>query len=211
MIGLLGGTFDPVHIAHLELAKNILNDFSLNELRLIPSFIPPHKQQPIASAEHRYQMLKLAAQGLNKIKVDNREILRKGTSYSIDTVTAIRNEISNTEPLAFIMGCDAFNQLNTWKNWQDLLGISHLIIVNRPDYPLSKEDWMSELLAKHLIYSSKELHSKPAGCIFFHQLEPVKVSATEIREQLAKNPATLSELNPAVLAYIKFNQLYGTS
>ncbi|MGH8120697.1 MAG: nicotinate (nicotinamide) nucleotide adenylyltransferase, partial [Gammaproteobacteria bacterium] len=130
-IGILGGTFDPVHHGHLRLAIECCERLALAEVRLVPLRVPPHRKPPRASPEHRLAMLKLAAENKNNLIVDDSELRRKTISYTIDTVSTLRKSSGRT-PLCLLLGTDAFNMLHTWHRWQALLDYVHVVIAERP-------------------------------------------------------------------------------
>lgn len=131
-IALLGGTFDPIHHGHIALAKAMLQEFACEEVRLIPSFIPPHRNLPIASAQDRLQMLKLAVRDNPKLIPDDREIHRKNISYMIDTLISLRQEFPD-QVFILGMGIDAFAKFDHWHRWQELINYAHIAIVNREE------------------------------------------------------------------------------
>jgi nicotinate-nucleotide adenylyltransferase len=139
MIGILGGTFDPPHNAHLKIAEYCLNTFPLENLVFMPCYLPVLKQEPRVSAAHRLAMITAAIGTDKKLTIDDREIKRAELSYTIDTLHSIREEIGKNTALCFIMGRDAFNQLLQWKDWQGILRLCHLIIVNRPGYVFNQD------------------------------------------------------------------------
>ena len=206
MIGILGGTFDPVHFGHLRPALEITEQLSLEELRFIPSAKPPHRWQPVASAEDRLAMVKMAIKETGKFILDDREYHRDGASYTIDTLKSIRAEIGKDKTLCMIVGLDAFQSFTSWKDWQQILDLTHLVVSARPGYQLEKQeaDWVESRLTSNV----KELHKKPAGMIFFSEVTQLDISATNIRNQIAKGNSC-SYLSPEkVCNYIRKHKLY---
>jgi nicotinate-nucleotide adenylyltransferase len=207
-IGILGGTFDPIHLGHVHLAKEIYQVLNLQEIRIIPNNQPPHRQLPIASAADRLAMVKLAIADEAGLIADDCEIRRGGKSYMFDTLTSIRNEIGNT-PLYLIMATDAFAGFADWHRWQEIPGLTHLIIVNRPDQPvLTVNPQLMALLQQRQITDENLLHAKPSGYILFLDIEELPISATEIREQLFTGKQTKQLLPNAVWNYIQQHHLY---
>ena len=131
MIGILGGTFDPIHHGHLRLAVEMREGLGLEELRLIPALQPPHREAPIAGAEDRLAMLEAAVARANALHIDTRELVREGPSYTVDTLLSLRAELP-AQPLCLIIGMDAFCYLDTWHRWQDVLELAHIGIARRP-------------------------------------------------------------------------------
>ena len=206
MIGILGGTFDPVHFGHLRSALEITEQLSLEEMRFIPSAKPPHRWQPLASAEDRLAMVKMAIKENGKFTLDDREYHRDGASYTIDTLKSIRTEIGTDKALCMIVGLDAFQSFASWKDWQQILDLTHLIVSTRPGYQFEKQeaDWVE----RRLTSNTKELHKKAAGMIFFCEVTQLDISATNIRKQIT-NGNSCSYLSPEkVCNYIRKHKLY---
>ncbi len=162
MIGILGGTFDPIHHGHLRCAQELLQDLPLDEVRLVPCRIPPHRDTPQASAEQRLRMLKAALDGAPGLTVDDRELSREGPSYTVDTLHSLRAEFGAT-PLCLIVGMDAFNGLDRWHRWQELIGLAHIVVAHRPGWLPPQAGAVAELLSSHAIQSATELRARPAG------------------------------------------------
>ncbi|NIO40741.1 MAG: nicotinate-nucleotide adenylyltransferase, partial [Burkholderiales bacterium] len=198
-IGLFGGTFDPIHFAHLRLAEEIADAFHLQQVRLIPASVPPHRNQPRASAEHRLAMTRLAAAGNARLCVDARELARPGISYTVDTLSEVRSETGNT-PLCLLMGTDAFVALTTWHSWQELFDLAHIIVARRPGFPLEKlasalPEALRDEYTERLETQADVLRKTPAGRVFTHELTALDVSATALRDLISRN-ASLRYLLP---------------
>jgi nicotinate-nucleotide adenylyltransferase len=210
-LGILGGTFDPIHYGHLELAREVLAAAALAEVRLIPAGDPPHRGAPAASAVQRLAMVELGVEGYRGIRVDAREIRRPGRSYTVLTLEELRAEHGDA-PLALILGADAFVDLPTWHRWQALFALAHLVVVARPGAAL--EGRLPAALApeweRRYRTSPEALHAAPAGSIVRIAITPRPISASAIRAALAEGDpdAVRGLLPPAVLAYIERNRLY---
>jgi nicotinate-nucleotide adenylyltransferase len=212
MIGIFGGTFDPVHYGHLRSALEVKDNFGLNEVRLLPCANPPHRQQPAVTAKMRLQMLELAIQNQPGLKIDTRELDRHQLSsvvpsYMVDTLKSLRQDYNN-EPLLLFIGSDAFKHLTSWHQWQQLFDYAHIVVLTRPGCAIQQLD---EFFKTRLAKDSKELAQANAGKLFFSQVTPLDISATAIRNMIAKkqNPGFL--LPDAVIEYIKKNKLYETN
>lgn len=206
-IGILGGTFDPIHLGHIHIARELLQRLSLNQVRFIPCYLPPHRDMPEANAEQRMQMVKLALENLPNFVADNREIQRNNTSYMIDTITSLRNEFSNT-PLVLIMGVDQFDTFDTWHHWQEILQYTHLAIVNRPGYQLITNQNLDELLKNHQTEDKLTIQNNLYGQIIFQDIAPSPISATDTRSQLHLGKNAEPFVPAAVWQYIQTNNLY---
>ena len=209
-IGLLGGTFDPIHFGHLRTALELYQAHELTEVRLIPCYQPVHRKLPAASPEHRLAMVRAAIVDEPALKVDDCEILRKSPSYTIDTLEALHQQMPQT-PLCLIMGIDALLGFPSWHRWEDILKLSHLIIAHRPQYQLPQTGIVADLLKQRLKPHSSALHECMAGNIVLHPVTSLEISATDIRKQIAsgRNPRYL--LPEAVYHYIKQHGVYSLS
>lgn len=207
-IGLLGGTFNPVHIGHLRAALEVAEFMLLDELRLVPSARPPHRETPQASAEQRLAMVELAVAGEPRLSVDDRELRRDCPSYTVDTLESIRRELAAADQLFLLIGWDAFCGLPGWHRWQELLEHCHLLVLQRPDADSEAPEALRDLLAARSVSDPLSL-TGAGGQISFIWQTPLAVSATQIRQLLASGKSARYLLPDAVLAYIQAHQLYG--
>lgn len=208
VIGLLGGTFDPIHYGHLRPALDLLETLPLSELRLIPSAQPPHRDEPGASAEQRLEMVRLAVADQSGFVVDDRELRREGPSYMVDTLTEFRQEYGLDKPLALIMGIDAFLGLPKWHRWQELVDLAHLIVTRRPGWTAPSEGELADLLSHHACVSNDDLNSSASGKICFVEVTQLDISATDIREHLQVGRSPRYLISEAVITYIREQELY---
>ncbi|MGR8981483.1 MAG: nicotinate-nucleotide adenylyltransferase [Gammaproteobacteria bacterium] len=204
MIGLFGGTFDPVHYGHLRSALEVKDLFNLDEVRLIPSSVPPHRAQPAASANQRLEMLELAVRNQPGLTIDTREVEREGNSYMADTLRSLRNDFPDQSLILFI-GCDAFNGLTTWHHWRRLFDYAHIVCMTRPGFTI---DALTGFLKARSTHEIEQLEQSPAGKLFFQKVTQLDISSTAIRKMIAekRNPGYL--LPEAVIAYIYDHKLY---
>lgn len=203
MIGIFGGTFDPIHYGHLRSALELKELFELDHVRLIPCAQPVHRNQPMATAEQRLAMLQLATQNQTDFVVDAQELQREGGSYTFHTLTALRTIYSNV-PLLLFVGSDAFNEFTTWFRWQELFELAHIVVITRPNTALNPlHDFF-----KNRLTTDKQQLKQLAGCLFFQEITQLSISATAIRGMIAarRNPRFL--LPDAVIDYIIQHQLY---
>jgi len=206
-IGILGGTFDPIHFGHLRTALELYQAHELAEVRLVPCYQPVHRKFPVASPEHRLAMVATAIADEPALHVEDCEIKRQGPSYTIDTLEFLRLKFPHT-PLCLIMGIDALLGFPSWHRWEDILKLAHLIIAHRPQYHLPLTGVIADLLKQRLKQQSAALHESMAGNIVLHPVTPLEISATDIRKQIAagRNPRYL--LPDAVYQYIKQHGVY---
>lgn len=207
-IGILGGTFDPVHFGHLRAALELQESLGLAEVRLLPCGQPPHRDPPRAAAADRLAMLELAVAGQPGLRVDRRELERSGPSYMVDTLASLRAELGATS-LCLLLGSDAFLGLPQWHRWRELLQLAHLVVLHRPGWALqSVAAPLAEVLAAHRITSSADLMRQPAGGLLLQPVTPLDISATAIRAQIAAGRSPRYLLPDAVWDYIRRRDLY---
>lgn len=206
-IALLGGTFDPVHHGHVQSALELKQRLSFSQFYLLPCHIPPHRQLPGVSSQHRLAMVKLAIAG-TELAVDDRELLRQQPSYTVDTLQQLRQEQGSAVSIVWVMGTDAFASLDSWHRWQDLLGLAHIVVIARPGESLPEQGPVAQLLASHRAASAEQLRGQPAGLIWLESLTPYPVSATLIRQALLHNAPVSHYLPASVLNYIQQHRLY---
>ncbi|MCX7074116.1 MAG: nicotinate-nucleotide adenylyltransferase [Methylococcales bacterium] len=204
MIGILGGTFDPIHYGHLRSALELKELFELDHVRLIPCAQPVHRDSPTATATQRLEMLQLAVKNQTDFIVDTQELQRAGGSYTFDTLTALRSNYPKV-PLLLFIGSDAFNDFTTWFRWKELFNLAHVVVITRPNATLNP---LNEFFKTHLTNDKKILKQEVAGLLFFQQITQLEISATAIRGMITtrKNPCFL--LPDAVIDYIYQHQLY---
>lgn len=185
-VGILGGTFDPVHFGHLRPALEVLQGLGLAELRLVPGRIPPHRASPKVDPARRLRMLHLAGESVPGLSVDDRELRRAGPSYTVDTLHSLRRELGD-RPLCFLMGSDAFLGLPTWRSWRELTDFAHLVIMRRPGYRVA--DLPGELahwIGNRILRDATALRRSAAGGVLFHTVSPLDISATAVRRWIAR-------------------------
>ncbi len=205
MIGIFGGTFDPVHYGHLRSALELKELFELDHVRLIPCARPAHREQPAGTATQRLEMLQLATQNQTDFIVDAQELQRAGKSYTFDTLTALRHDYPNT-PLLLFIGSDAFNELTTWFRWQELFNLAHVVVITRPNAELNNP--LNRFFAAKLTDEKALLKEHCSGHLFFQEITQLAISATAIRGMITaqQNPRFL--LPDAVIHYIIQHRLY---
>lgn len=206
-IGLLGGTFDPIHIGHLRSAIEVLETCALDEVRLIPGSVPPHRATPMVSAQQRLDMVRLAVSGVPGLSVDDRELRREGPSWTIETLLSLRSELPAETQLYFILGQDSFAGLPSWHRWQELLDHCHLLVLRRPDMPVEAPAELQQVLNQRLVPEAAALQG-PSGQIAHLQQTPLPVSATAIRRAQASGNSIRYLVADAVYNYIQQHGLY---
>jgi nicotinate-nucleotide adenylyltransferase len=212
-LGVIGGTFDPVHFGHLRLAEELGEALKLDEVRWIPAGTPPHRGAPRVEAAHRLEMVRLAAAGNPRFSVDDREVRRAGPGYTYDTLAAIRAEEGGSRPIVLLRGADAFLEFGTWHRWHEVFGLAHIAVAHRPGFP--PESWgdrMPQPLAREygarLVRQPLATHLRAAGGIAVVPFTALDISATAIRAMIADGASPRYLLPSSVLDYIRTNRLY---
>jgi len=206
VIGIFGGTFDPVHFGHLRPLRELHEALGFERLHLVPAAVPPHRPAPLASAAQRLAMLQLACSGSPGWVVDDRELKRAGPSYTVDTLLELRAAYAGT-PLCLVLGQDAALGLTTWHRWSELFELAGIAVMARPGSSTVLPEW-----ARQRELSDKvEFCRDPLGHCYRHPVTPVDISATGVRE-LAAVGGDISDLVPTVVAdYIRHHGLYRQS
>ncbi len=179
-IGIFGGTFDPVHFGHLRTAFELLQLLDLDELRFLPAGSPPHRDQPLAAADLRLAMVRAAIDGQPGFAVDEREVHRAGPSYTVLTLSELRDEVPG-RPLCLTVGMDAFLGLPTWHRWREILQLAHVAVAHRPGWRAPTDGLLGELLRERGTTRIADLHGEHAGHIFVHPVTQLEISSTDLR------------------------------
>lgn len=205
---ILGGTFDPVHHAHLRTALELRDRLAIDAVTLVPCHLPPHRDEPGATSEQRLAMLHQAVTGEPGLVVDARELNRQTPSYTVDTLLELRGELGEQIPLAMVVGTDSFASIDRWHQWERLLELAHIIVVQRPGYAVPEGSVASGLLANNAHTDAGTLHGCPAGRIWSVALPLLEISATAVRQhiRLGRSPRFL--VPDGVLELIRKNGLY---
>jgi nicotinate-nucleotide adenylyltransferase len=212
-IALLGGTFDPIHFGHLRLAEELAEMLGIAQVRFIPAGQPPHRGRPRAEAGHRLEMTQRAIAGNPRFVLDEREVRCAAPSYSVDTLSALRAEVSPATPLVLFMGADAFLGLTTWREWRRLFELAHVAVAHRPGFSAAAwedalPDPLRRILSTHRCDNAEELLDQPAGRVFLHGITQLDISASQIRDRALRGKSLRYLLPDAVIDYLNENRLY---
>ena len=210
-IGVLGGTFDPIHYAHLRLAEELVERLALAEVRFVPARVPPHRDAPNVTPAHRLEMVRLALAGNARFRLDDRECRREGPSYTVDTLRALRDELGLNQPVCLIMGVDAYLGLSTWSRWLQLYDLAHLVVAQRPGFVLdtcAMPDELARQTTARLCRDASALQGQASGRVLAVDVPPLAISATAIRAAIAAGRNARYLLPDAVLDYIDRHRLY---
>ena len=198
MIGIFGGSFDPVHLGHLKTAKSIKKELNFERLFLLPCHDPVHKNSLHYSPKQRLEMLNLAIKDYPSLEIDTREIDREGSSYMIDTLADLTEEFKG-KTICLIIGMDSFLSFKTWKKWDEFARLVHLIILPRNTDGLVEKN----LETFDLALDKSDLNISSSGLLYFSNSELIDISSTDIRGKIASNQ-NLDGLMPS--SVIKFLQ-----
>ena len=198
MIGIFGGSFDPVHLGHLQTATSIKNELDIDRLFMLPCFEPVHKNSLNYTPNQRLQMLNLAIKEFTSLEIDTREILRGGSSFMIDTLLDLKKSFIN-ESICLIIGMDSFINFKTWKNWNEFSKLIHLIVLPRNgDQPISKT-----LETFDTAEDTHQLKAKPNGHLYFSNSQMIDISSSDIRGKIAANQNLDNLLPIPIISFIK--------
>jgi nicotinate-nucleotide adenylyltransferase len=209
-LGVLGGTFDPIHNAHLRLAETARARFALNQVIFVPAGLPWHRQAPAAAASDRLAMVRIAVADHEGFAVDDSEARSGAPGYTIDTLERLRQRYGTQRPLVLLLGADAFLGLARWHRWRELFTLAHVAVASRPGHDLVGDAMEPQLATefRHRRMAGETLPAAPAGTIAPFVLSAGTVSATEVRQRLAAG-LVVGDLLPAkVVDYIGRRNLY---
>ena len=205
LIGVFGGTFDPVHNGHTKIIQNLLELIPFDEIKVIPNGQPPHRTS-VCSNNDRLEMVNLAFKGINQISVDEREIHREGPSYAIHTAMEILEEY-HQDNIIWIMGSDAFSEIDTWFEWEDFLNIINILVMARPGSEIDSTSMAGTLILERQI-SNIDDFSHGAGKILIVDIDPINISSTQVRSNLSAGEKVNELILEDVSDYIDSGKLY---
>ena len=211
-IGIFGGTFNPIHLGHLRAVEEVRDAQALDEVRLVPAALPPHKDPAgLVGAAHRLRMVELAIAGVPAFRVSTLELDRSGPSYSVDTLRAVRAEVGAAARLVFILGFDAFRDFHTWKEHAAIFGLCDVVVVTRPPAPAVLTSEEIPLAARESFWydsSSGIFHHQSGHVLTLQRITALDISAASIRATLAAGRSIRFLVPSSVEAYIAEHRLY---
>ncbi|MFD2112183.1 nicotinate-nucleotide adenylyltransferase [Thiorhodococcus fuscus] len=208
MIGILGGTFDPVHYGHLRPALDCLQGLGLERVSFVPLKVAVHREQPRADAQARLAMLEAAIQGEPGFAVDPRELLRETPSYTYETLMSLRDELGPRRSLCLLIGADAFAGFLSWYRPMEILEMAHLVVMRRPGHDPAEEPALRDLYRARGCEDAAALAALPSGRIQFQDVTQLRISSTRIRQLIAQGKRPRYLLPDPVLDYIERTGLY---
>lgn len=204
-IGILGGTFDPLHFGHIRPAQTVLKALALDEIWLMPNHIPPHKDKTIVTTQDRLNMVRQTCHTLNQFTLCDLEAKRESPSYTVTSLRQLINEYPE-HTFYFLMGMDSFLSLPQWHQWKHLFTLCHLVVCQRPDSSLTETDPIFSEYKKRLSTSIKP--QQKSGLIYHVDVEAQPYSSSTIRQQIKQNNIDSSAMPTPVYHYIKAHHLY---
>ena len=201
MIGIYGGSFDPIHLGHLKTATSLKTELQLDHLFLLPCCEPVHKVGLKYSSNDRLKMLNLAVDNFSTLEIDSREINRGGGSYMIDTLCELK-QIYKDEPICLIIGMDSYLKIKTWKDWQEFSKLVHLVILLRQGFKLIDS-------ALDSFHTTKEVHQlklESNGLLYFSNSPKINISSSDIRSRIAANQNLDDLLPKPVINYLRLHE-----
>ena len=201
MIGIYGGSFDPIHLGHLKTATTLKTELQLDHLFLLPCCEPVHKDGLKYPSNDRLKMLNLALEKFSTLEIDSREILRGGGSYMIDTLHELK-QIYRDEPICLIIGMDSFLKIKTWKDWQEFSKLVHLVILQRQGFNIID----SSLDSFHSTKEVNELRLESNGLLYFSNCPKINISSSDIRGRIATNQNLDDLLPKSVINYLRLHE-----
>jgi nicotinate-nucleotide adenylyltransferase len=213
-VAIYGGTFDPVHLGHVEVARRVLKLFELDEVIFVPACVPPHKRNAhISSAFHRFAMIALATEQDQNLRVSTVELDAPQFPYAVETIERMKN---GSERLFFLIGADSWAEISTWHEWRKLLKMCDVIVVTRPGHEIGENAAspfadLVDLRDADQATVMKLIQPERKPRVFITNVAMVDVSATEIRAAVQSNDLDKLKMMvpPAVASYIKKYNLYG--
>ena len=213
-IGILGGTFDPIHYGHLRLAEEMLELAGLQQIRFIPTGTPPHRDVPQVTAVQRSEMVRLAIADQAAFVLDEREVRRATKCYTVDTLRELRAELGEQQPLCLLMGGDAFLQLHTWHEWEALFDLAHIVVGYRPGYTIEERIESAPVALREQyqqrLCAATTLRDEAYGGIAVLGIPKLEISATVIRSRVAEQRSIRYLLPSTVANYIHQHHLYAS-
>jgi len=209
MIGIFGGTFDPIHYGHLRVALDVMEQLQMEQMRFIPLNQAVHRQQPGTTGSQRLEMLQAAIADQPGFIADDREIRRDSPSYSVETLQSLRRELGSQVPLFLVLGADAYAAFLQWHKPLEIMQLAHLVVMQRPGHLLPEDPELQAFTDKHLATQAQQLAESAAGRILLLPVTQLEISASDIRQRIKWGTSARYLLPEAVGEIIARENLYG--
>lgn len=208
MIGVLGGSFDPVHFGHINPLIELSKLFKFDEIRLVPTYQSPINKSFYASADHRFNMVSIiASSGANNFVADDTEILKEGKSYMHETIKIIKKQ-KKTDDICLIMGLDVFLNIETWYNYLEIIQEVNIIVINRPNFNIKKIKNMNSEILNKIVNDKIDFLKNNKKQIFFYDMPYIDISSTKIRDIIKRGDSLIGLVPGTIQSYIERNKLY---
>jgi nicotinate-nucleotide adenylyltransferase len=208
MIGVLGGSFDPIHFGHINPLYELSDIFEFDQIRLVPTYNSAVNKTFNASANHRFNMVSLISSSeTNNFVADNVEIVKQNTSYTYETIKIIKKQ-QNRDDICLIVGLDVFLNIETWYNYMEILKDTNIVVINRPGYNIEKINNMSFEILERITSNKIDFIKNEKKQIYIHKSPSIKISSSQIRDVIKSGNKPLGLIPGAILTYIKRNNLY---
>ena len=209
-VGIMGGTFDPVHFGHLRLAQEAAETLGLERVRWVPAGRPWHRTQPRSAAKHRLEMVRLAIRRNPLFELDDAEIRQGSPGYTVETLERLRKKFGPRRPLVLLLGTDAFRGLTTWERWRNLFDLAHVFVAQRPGHSLTPGGMPAALASewRRRAGTPAALRQRPAGAVVTYGTTALDISASAIRAHFAQSRSPRYLLPSVVLDYSRRHVLY---
>jgi len=207
VIGIYGGTFDPVHLGHISAADCVHKAFGLDVVKMVMSANPPHNKQPTLSAKERFELLALAVKDKPYLQANDCEMLRQGPSYMVDTLRYFRQEEPGAA-LVLILGMEAFNSLMSWYRWEDIIDLAHIVVTNRAGFVNKLDSALEDYVERYLTSDKASLKQQTHGKIYYQPVDADGISSTDIRQRILDDKPIQHMLLPACWNMIQKSDFY---
>jgi len=184
-VGIYGGTFNPIHLGHINAALDVQQSLQLDEMRMVLSATPPHRHQPELSAANRFALLESALQKQPLLIADDCELQRQGPSYMVDTLSTLRQQVTNKQSsISLVLGAEAFSSFMSWHRWQEIIQLAHIVVTTRAGFSDQLSDKLNNYIAPYITTDKSQLKELTHGKIYKLPVAVIDISATEIRRRL---------------------------
>ncbi len=208
MIGVLGGSFDPIHFGHINPLIEVSEQFNLSEIKLIPTYQSAVGKVFHANSEHRMNMVSIiAASSSNNFVAEDLELRRGGVSYTYDTIKLLKERHKN-DRFCLIMGLDVFLKIESWYNYKKILNEVNILVMSRPGFSLKKLDSMDTLIHNKISKNKVDFIKNNNNVIYFHETAPINISSSLIRDKISKGEDPIKKIPGSIMSYIRRNDLY---